>query len=219
MQLGGNKAWQDFFAANSGLSWDDCTIKERYDTEAGEEYKERLTAKCEDKEFDAPAFAKQRAEVRERIAAKERERSVQNSRSGTPMGGNRRGTGNLSTTNSRGHSPGPGSTNMPLAQKAQNEAYFARLGGANAARPDDLPPSQGGKYGGFGSSVPEPAPQNAQAGVMDDFQKDPVGAITRGFGWFSATVSKQAKVVNESYIQPTAKNVSLVLYYTSCPDH
>lgn len=210
MQLGGNKAWQNFFNANSGLSWDDCTIKERYDTEAGEEYKERLSAKCEEKEFDAVAFAKQRAEVRERIAAKERERSVQNSRSGTPMGGNRRGTGNISNTNSRGQSPAPGGTNMPLAQKAQNEAYFARLGGANASRPDDVPPSQGGKYAGFGSSVPEPVGQNMQGGggVIDDFQKDPIGAITKGFGWFSATVTKQAKVVNESYIQPTAKNVS-----------
>lgn len=212
MQLGGNKAWQDFFNANAdGLSWDDCTIKERYDTEAGEEYKERLTAICEDKEFDAAAFAKQRAEVRERIAAKERERSMNNSRSGTPMGGNRKTAGgsNLSTTNSRGQSPAPGSTNMPLAQKAQNEAYFARLGGANAARPDDVPPSQGGKYGGFGSAVPDPAARNSQGGLVDDFQKDPIGALTKGFGWFSTTVAKQAKVVNESYIQPTAKNVSL----------
>lgn len=210
MQLGGNKAWQSFFNANSGgLSWDDCTIKERYDTEAGEEYKERLSAKCEDREFDAAAFAKERAEVRERIAAKERERSSQNSRSGTPMGGNRKGVAG-GTANSRGQSPAPGSTNMPLAQKAQNEAYFARLGGANASRPDDVPPSQGGKYAGFGSSVPEPAGQNAQGGgVVDDFAKDPIGAITKGFGWFSATVTKQAKVVNESYIQPTAKNVSL----------
>lgn len=213
MQLGGNKAWQDFFNTNSQTSWDDCAIKERYDSETGEEYKERLSAKCEDKQFDATAFAKQRAEVKERMAAREREKS---SRSGTPMGGSRlKNSGGLSNTNSRGQSPAPGSTSMPLTQ---NEAYFARLGDANASRPDDVPPSQGGKYSGFGSSVPEPTP-NAQAGVMNDFQKDPVGAITRGFGWFSATVGRQAKMVNDSYIQPTAKNVSCSSILHAPQDH
>ena len=33
--------------------------------------------------------------------------------------------------------------------KTENEAYFADLGAKNDQRPDHLPPSQGGKYGGF----------------------------------------------------------------------
>lgn len=43
-------------------------------------------------------------------------------------------------------------------QPTQNESFFARLGQANASRPDNLPPSQGGKYQGFGGgSAPPPA--------------------------------------------------------------
>lgn len=202
MQLGGNKAWQNFFNAHSSKTadWDDCTIKERYDSEAGEEYKERLTAKVEDREFDLAKFKDERARILEKQKEKEK------SRSGTPAGVNRSGMG--SNTNSRTQSPAPGKGPMDPTQKARNEAYFERMGAANADRPDNLPPSQGGKYGGFGSAAPEPQQQQGGMPGADDFSKDPMGALTRGFGWFSSTVTKQAKMVNDSYIQPTAKNIA-----------
>lgn len=189
MQAGGNKAWQDFFNANSKTAFDDVSIKERYDSEAGEEYKERLSAKCDDREFDLAAFKKERAAILEKQAAKNA------SRSQTPLGG------------SRTQSPAPKFGGDPV-QKAKNEEYFARMGSANANRPEGLPPSQGGKYAGFGSSAPEPQQQGSGGGLADDFQKDPVAALTKGFGSFWGAVSKQAKVVNDSYIAPTAKNVS-----------
>ncbi|WKT46273.1 Arf GTPase activating protein [Fusarium oxysporum f. sp. vasinfectum] len=73
----------------------------------------------------------------------------------------------------------------------------------NAARPDHLPPSQGGKYAGFGST---PAPNSSDNDLnFGDIQKDAVATLTRGFGWFTSTVSKTAKTVNDGYIQPTAK--------------
>ena len=43
--------------------------------------------------------------------------------------------------------------------------------------------------------------------ALDDFQKDPMGSLTKGFGWFASTVGKGAKTVNDSYLQPTAKQV------------
>lgn len=198
MQSGGNKAWQDFFNSHPSKTQDfeDCSIQERYDSEAGEEYKERLTAKCEDREFDAAKFKEERA----RILAKQKEKEA--SRSGTPMG-----RAAQSNSNSRTQSPAPAKGMMDPEQKARNEEYFQRMGNANAGRSDNLPPSQGGKYGGFGSNV-EPRPQQAGIPSADEFQKDPMAALTKGFGWFSSTVSKQAKMVNESYIQPTARNIA-----------
>ena len=203
MQAGGNKAWQDFFNAHASRSADfaDCTIKERYDSEAGEEYKERLSARCEDREFDLAKFKAERATM----LAKQKEK--EQSRSGAPMGANRNAIG--SNTNSRTQSPAPGKGGMmDPVQKARNEEYFQRMGSANANRPDNLAPSQGGKYAGFGSSVPEPQQQQGGIPSTDEFTKDPIGALTKGFGWFSSTVAKQAKVVNESYIQPTAQNLA-----------
>ena len=95
----------------------------------------------------------------------------------------------------------------PPGQKVRNENYFAKMGEANASRPADLAPSQGGKYAGFGSSAPEPQRPQGSIPSADEFQKDPLAALTKGFGWFSGVVAKQAKTVNESYIQPTAQQV------------
>ncbi|RMZ78642.1 hypothetical protein DV738_g3715, partial [Chaetothyriales sp. CBS 135597] len=201
MQYGGNKTFQDFFTKNNATGFDECTVKERYDSEVGEEYKERLSAQVEGREFDKATFQKERAAILARQA----------SRTATPAGLGRDGG---SQTGSRTASPAPGKAapGISAQQKAQNEAFFARMGEANASRPENLPPSQGGKYGGFGSA---PLGGSAQATnststipSADEFQKDPVAALTKGFSWFSAAVGKQAKIVNESYIQPTAKNIA-----------
>ena len=53
-------------------------------------------------------------------------------------------------------------------------------------------PSQGG---GGGAALPG----------LDELQKDPVAALSKGFGWFTSTVTKTAKTVNNDFIQPTAK--------------
>ncbi len=208
MQNGGNKAWQDFYNQNSGTTFEESTIKERYDSEVGEEWKERLTAKVDDTDFDMVAFKKERAAVLQKQA----------SRSATPVGGARKRMGGMgSGPGSRSESPAGGKPALLPGQKAKNEAYFAKMGQANASRPDDLPPNQGGKFAGFGSALPEP--QRPQVGMpsADEFQQDPMGALTKGFGWFSSVVGKQAKVVNESYIQPTAKNVRPTDFQSSAP--
>ena len=202
MQNGSNKAWQDFYNQNSGTTFEESTVKERYDSEVGEEWKERLTAKVDGTEFDKASWSKERAAMLQKQA----------SRSATPVGaaGKKPMVGIGSDPSSRSESPAQGRGGLPPAQKAKNEAYFAKMGEANATRPEDLPPNQGGKVAGFGSAPPEPQRPQAAMPSADEFQNDPVAALTKGFGWFTAAVGKQAKVVNDSYIQPTAKNVGLV---------
>lgn len=48
------------------------------------------------------------------------------------------------------------------------------------------------------------------AGVptLDEFSRDPVGALTKGFGFFTTQVAKSAKTVNEAVIQPTAQKLA-----------
>ena len=192
MSNGGNLAWQTFFTENNplGLTFAEATIKERYNSEVGEEWKERLSAKVEGQDFDKAAFTKQREELQKAAAAKK-------------IGSSAVG----SQTNSRSASPALGAAGH---RKAQNEAFFAHKGAENATRPADLPPNQGGKYGGFGSEPPA-AVNKPSGGVpsADEFQQDPVAALTKGFGWFSAAVTKSAKTVSEAYIAPTAKQVRI----------
>lgn len=192
MDLGGNTAWRAFWEEkenkknHEGQKWEDIPLEERYGGDVGEEWKERLACRVEGREFMGLPKPLKRADASPATTA-------------SPM-----------------------RTTSPAAkQRELNEAFFARMGGENANRPADLPPSKGGKYAGFGS---EPATANS-SGVgrgngadetaalpgVDDFQKDPVAALTKGLGWFTSTVGKGAKTVNDGWIQPTAQKVFIPL--------
>ena len=197
MRLGGNRRWREFWENHEynkdlGLTWDGCTIKERYDSPVGEEYKERLAAEVEGREYVQPAPS--------------------NKPPPQQFSQPQRATTTSSMGNSRSGSPAQISGGPALSGKAKvDDKYFSRLGNANAARPADLPPSQGGKYGGFGSEMPSPPGRSNTGGGppgVDDFQKDPVAALTKGFGWFGGMVGKVSKQVNEGYIAPAAQRVS-----------
>ena len=118
------------------------------------------------------------------------------------------------TRNEHSPSPGVSRTTNPTApnldQRAANEQYFAGLGQANALRPEDLPPSQGGRYQGFGST-PTPPPGSGDPSfnlssravpTFSDLQENPMGALSKGWSFFSSTVSGATRAVNESIIQP-----------------
>ncbi|KAF6822515.1 ADP-ribosylation factor GTPase-activating protein GCS1 [Colletotrichum musicola] len=188
MRLGGNENWRNFFEQHEdtkmrGISWDDATIAERYSGEVGEEWKERLAAKVEGRDY-VPGEKKPTPAPAPAAAANSA------SRTGTPLSG----------TNSRSASPG--------RKVKVDDKYFSKLGAENASRPDHVPPSQGGKYAGFGNT---PMPEKKDGGgipTVDDLQKDPMAALSKGFGWFTSTVSKTAKTVNDGYIQPTAKQLA-----------
>lgn len=223
MRLGGNAAWREFFENHAetkmlGTTWEETTIAERYGGEVGSEYKERLSAKVEGREYEPGDSLKKTASGSSAAAAAPAPGSATSknaSRTGTPAGGA------APTSGSRTASPAPSglSSSNGGGKVKVDDKYFARLGADNASRPDDLPPSQGGKYSGFGNT-PAPAAGSRDGGQLpglDDLQKDPVGAIAKGFGWFASTIGRTAKQVNDEYIQPTAKTVSFyfILFFFS----
>lgn len=204
MRLGGNERWREFFEKHEdtkmrGVSWDDATIAERYSGEVGEEWKERLSAKVEGREYVPGVKAA----------------TTSPTPSPAPSGGAVRGAPPSNGSRTASPAPGAGPGAGAGGKVKVDDKYFARLGADNANRSEDLPPSQGGKYSGFGSSpMPSRAEQQALPG-FDDLQRDPVAALTKGFGWFTTTVTKTAKTVNSEYIQPTAKQVCFALLFPS----
>ncbi|GMH23089.1 hypothetical protein Nepgr_024932 [Nepenthes gracilis] len=68
---------------------------------------------------------------------------------------------------------------------ANKESFFARKLAENESRPEGIPPSQGGKYVGFGSS-PNPAP-------MNNSQSDVLSVVSQGFGRLSMMASSAAQ--------------------------
>lgn len=204
LDLGGNKRWQQFWSSkNGGKAWGKpgeggdggaaFELEKRYGGDIGEEWKERLGCEVEGREFTGMPVVE-----RKRMESKGMDGST--ARTASPL--NAGGAG--------ANSGGMG----PRSQKEMNENFFAKKGNENSSRPEGLAPSQGGKYAGFGSSpMPEPASgAGGGDGSMpgaDEFQKDPMAALTKGFGWFAGAVGKQAKNVNEGWIQPTAAKVCI----------
>lgn len=205
MSLGGNDPWKTFYDTHpdnqlEGRSFEDATVKERYDSLVGEEYKERLTAKVEGRAFDKPAWEKQRADE---LAAR------QASRNATPSSLRSQSPAAAATASVVGGGGG-GGRGVPPGQKAQNEAYFARMGAANAGRRDDVPPNQGGKYAGFGSDPGAMSGGGSAGGAgagapewLNDFQKDPMAGLTKGFGW----LGKSAQTGYNGWLKPNMQKV------------
>ena len=107
-----------------------------------------------------------------------------------------------------------GTPNPAVDQKAANETYFANLGRLNESRPADLPPSQGGKYTGFGNTPTPPsqhpslALSSANAPTLSELQETPMAALSKGWSLFAAAVVGATKAVNESVIQPSVEKVT-----------
>ncbi|KAG5242965.1 PDE1 SUPPRESSOR family protein [Salix suchowensis] len=72
------------------------------------------------------------------------------------------------------------------ASAANKEGFFARKMAENESKPDGLPPSQGGKYVGFGSS---PAPTQ----MNNNSQQDVLSAVSQGFGKLSMVAASAAQ--------------------------
>ena len=101
-------------------------------------------------------------------------------------------------------------------QKTANETFFASMGQINASRPDNLPPSQGGKYQGFGNTPSPPSDSqhpsfgmtSVAAPSLTDFQENPRAALSKGWSLFSAAVVGASRVVSENVIQPGMEKVN-----------
>ncbi|KAJ7972530.1 ADP-ribosylation factor GTPase-activating protein [Quillaja saponaria] len=72
------------------------------------------------------------------------------------------------------------------ASAANKEGFFAQKLAENESRPEGVPPSQGGKYVGFGSSLPAPSQRN-------NAQPDVLSAVSQGFGKLSLVAASAAQ--------------------------
>ena len=184
MEKGGNAKFNDYMSAH-GI---DLTLPQttKYDNVIAEDYKEKLTCEVEGKEFVEPEHPNfdpsELGKTNNTNLSSQSEIFLENRRSATPK---------ISET-----------------QKEQNEAFFARLGEQNQSKPDNLPPSQGGRYQGFGNTPinPNSNQKNKTGGnntlSLENLQADPLGTLSRGWSLFSSAVSKSVNDMNETVIKP-----------------
>ncbi|GAA5958569.1 hypothetical protein JCM21900_003982 [Sporobolomyces salmonicolor] len=201
MLKGGNQKAREFFEAN-GQPWKVDSLAEKYNSHVAAMYRDKLLADAEDRPW-VPADTPAPSATLSSSSSLRKPRAQQDSRAVSPSS-----FASHSSSTPRSGSPAT-SAGGPNLQKAANEDYFARMGAANGSRRADLPPSQGGKYQGFGSQGPSPGgggvhPMSSRAiPGLEELRDDPVGALGKGWGFLGAALGAVGKTVNDSVVQPT----------------
>lgn len=182
MELGGNTKATEFFKTYPGYR-PGMPIKEKYNSEFAEDYREKLAAECDGSTW------------------------VKTERKPKPTATNTLSRTSSPASFSSSSNPGQGAIGSSESQKHYNETFFASMGSKNATRSSDVPPSQGGKYVGFGSAPVETEKTGRTA--LDGLTQadDPLAMLSRGWGFFSKTVASTAKTVQEQYIQPGLERI------------
>ncbi|KAI0353048.1 ArfGap-domain-containing protein [Trametes cingulata] len=225
MQLGGNALFRDFMKAydpQTGGYKEGMNSYDTYHSWAATQYREKLDAALAGKPW-CPSAPPERVGSPNSMTPPGRPSSAQGlrksrasarSNTGRSLRSDSASPASFSNTTSPAPSPNPNMSSS-FDQKASNEAFFAGLGQANASRPADLPPSQGGRYQGFGNTpTPPPGSQHpsfalssAAAPSLSELQENPVAALSKGWSLLSAAVAGASRVVTENVLQPGMEKV------------
>jgi len=115
-----------------------------------------------------------------------------------------------SYSNGGGMSTGSASNNYSYGGNAHLQArdsFLAGKGADNMSRPENLHPSQGGRYQGFGSTPNQPAQSNYYSSDMMGTLSYLGGAVVSGATQLARVAGDKAYEVNEGYIKPAAAKV------------
>ncbi|CCM00656.1 uncharacterized protein FIBRA_02694 [Fibroporia radiculosa] len=225
MQLGGNTPFREFmnaYPAEGGYKLG-MNPYDSYHSWAATQYREKLDADLAGKPWSpsSPALASTPGgNIQSPPGRPSSAQGLRKSRASTrsSMARPARSDSASPASFSSRNSPTPTSpvSSTPFQdQKAANESFFATLGEANAVRPDNLPPSQGGRYQGFGSTPsPQPGQQHPAYGLssraapsLSELQENPGAALSKGWSLFSAAVAGASRAVTENVIQPGMERV------------
>ncbi|CEJ00939.1 hypothetical protein RMCBS344292_14978 [Rhizopus microsporus] len=180
MELGGNQKAKDFFSSQPDYS-PNMSMKDKYHSHFAELYRSKLSAEAEGRPWTPT------------LASKKPSTPTTSSTRSLNLSNEHRSSSSISLTDT----------------KARNEEYFAKLGNVNDSRPDNLPPSQGGKYTGFGNPQFDYSSQSSNTDIHD-LINDPRAAIEKGWSLLSS-VGKAAvelgrhvknNAVNGEYVNP-----------------
>jgi len=192
MKVGGNSKAKAFFKSQADFRAD-MTIQEKYNSRVAALYRDKISTLAEGR-----SWSEETSPARNYVAP------LQRSSSSATV--SRMSSG----SNSMSHSASSPELMLGMSKhelNAQKEDFFNRRQMENASRPDNLPPSQGGRYTGFGSA-PVAKPNNSGWDTAFSSLSSGWSSFATGAAQFAAVASQQAvklgSTVNESVIKPTA---------------
>lgn len=184
MKVGGNLNARLFFETQ--MDWNPCMpLAQRYNTKAAALYRDKISALAAGQTWNIEASEAKNYEA----SNISRSSSVYNAGSQYESKMNRSLHNSYSTPNFESghnlHSESVSGTSGGYQNfKDQKEAFFSKKQLENFGRPDNLPPSQGGKYSGFGNSAYTPS-RSSSTEVYD--------SLATGWSMFSVGASKLAE--------------------------
>lgn len=185
MKVGGNRKAKEFLESED--SWNECSrFNDRYNSLAAALYRDKISALAEGRSWDYD-------EAKKRLA-KRPSSHIPHSKSASALSSN-----NYSSGNNYEASSGGGYQNAETNLKEfkdindQKEKYFDRIQAENAMRRDDLPPSQGGRYQGFGNQVQSNAVRKSQSEFFDTTWS----SFSSGWGLLSNSATKLAQTAKD----------------------
>ncbi|KAL0309833.1 UNVERIFIED_CONTAM: putative ADP-ribosylation factor GTPase-activating protein AGD6 [Sesamum radiatum] len=183
MELGGNERFNSF-VSQYGIP-KETDIVTKYNTKAASIYRDRIQALAEGRPWSDPPVVKETLKSNN---------NVRNTFNRNNSGNSLRRNNTVSDFRSSGTGSGPSRSKSTEdvysraeleASAANKESFFARKMAENESRPEGLPPSQGGRYVGFGSNPP-PVRRNHSEG-------DVLTVVTQGFGRLSMVAASAAQ--------------------------
>lgn len=189
MQCGGNSAMNEFFQKYGVQKHTD--IKDKYNSQAAEFYREKIKAEVEGRNYTPPDPSSV-AKPRPKPSGMGRVKS---------FGGPSHGAADWDAWDEEAS----GAQNMHASHSEytlddlqhsanQKEDFFARKMNENALKPEGIPPSQGGKYVGFGSTS---APSHTSSFSSTGFD-DVSGIIGKKFSELSVLAKDSASSMNNA---------------------
>lgn len=179
MQNGGNGAMNDFFAKYGVAKNTD--IRDKYNSPAAEFYRELIKARVEGRTYTAP----------DPSTVKKTSRSFNAQGRNSANGRDAWGLHDSGSDSSSAR----GEYRMEDLERSASakDDFFARKQRENSMRPEGIPPSQGGKYVGFGSQPAVP-PRRQNHTQFEDV----AGMVTKGFSDLSMFAKTKAGEMNDA---------------------
>ncbi|XP_069941197.1 ADP-ribosylation factor GTPase-activating protein 1-like isoform X2 [Cherax quadricarinatus] len=193
MKVGGNKRAREFLESQKDYDHH-ASLQQKYNTRAAALYRDKVAALSQGKPWSIETSSAQNyhsTSIPKSSSTTSFKTSGQNMYSSTGNGYNGYNSGGYNDCQG-GYQGGYQDPSI----KSQTEAFFAKVQDENSSRPDHLPPSQGGRYSGFGN-CPNPPPKSASTEILDTA----LSSLSTGWSLLSLGATKIAgKAVEYSSI-------------------
>ncbi|KAH3695274.1 ADP-ribosylation factor GTPase-activating protein 1-like [Dreissena polymorpha] len=196
MKAGGNRKCKDFFRSQADYK-ENWSLQEKYNSRAAALFKDKVATMAEGR-----PWSEETSSARHHKPFMASSASLKTSASYPRMSAQH--TDSASGATNGGYQDSFSSDDI----KKHKEDFFSRKQMENADRRDDLPPSQGGKYAGFGNTM--------EKKKEDDFFENTMSSLSTGWSAFASGASKFAAVATEkaSKVAHVAKDKTLELTST-----